>query len=256
MVDISLHAFLPTVNPLMIIALCGIFLFAGIVKGFLGIGLPAAAMGLLTLLLSPTEAISLLWLPILLTNVLQFGRSTHKREIMSTYPLFAIAIAVSIFITSMFIADYPTALLTVAIGCAMVVFSLNLLFGLTLPIGPGQGWQVGLGVISGVLGGLSSVWSPPVAMYLIARNTPKEMFIGSTGFLFVAGCLPLGAGLIISGLITWVVIMQSLLGLGMTLIGFWIGEILRVQISQELFRRFVLIAFLIMGGRLIAIGIL
>ena len=256
MANISLLSFLPTLDPLMIFALCAIFLFAGIVKGFLGIGLPAAAMGLLTLLLSPTEAISLLWLPILFTNVLQFGRSPHKREIMSTYPLFAIAIAVSIFVTSIFIADYPTALLTMAIGCAMVLFSLNLLFGLKLPVGPGKEWQIGVGVISGVLGGLSSIWSPPVAMYLIARNTPKDMFIGSAGFLFVAGCLPLGAGLVISGLITWSVILKSLVGLGVTMVGFRIGEILRARISQERFRRFVLIAFLIMGIRLIAIGIL
>ncbi len=58
------------------------------------------------------------------------------------------------------------------------------------------------GVVSGVLGGLSSFWSPPVAMYLIARDTPKERFIGAAGFLFLAGCLPLGIGLVMAGLIT------------------------------------------------------
>jgi len=107
-----------------------------------------------------------------------------------------------------------------------------------------------------VLGGLSSIWSPPVAMYLMARNTPKDMFIGATGFLFLAGCLPLGAGLVISGLITWSVIVKSLLGLLMTLIGFRIGEILRERISQDRFRQVVLVAFLIMGGRLITTGLL
>ena len=37
-----------------------IFLFAAIVKGFLGIGLPAASMAFLTLVMHPTEAIPLL----------------------------------------------------------------------------------------------------------------------------------------------------------------------------------------------------
>ncbi|MGB0519346.1 MAG: TSUP family transporter, partial [Candidatus Puniceispirillaceae bacterium] len=126
----------------------------------------------------------------------------------------------------------------------------------TLPVGPGRGWQLGVGVLSGVLGGLSSIWSPPVAMYLMARNTPKDMFIGTTGFLFLAGCLPLGAGLVISGLITGSVIVKSLLGLVMTLTGFRIGEIMRERVSQDRFRQIVLIAFLIMGGRLIATGLL
>ena len=252
---LSLQALLPSLDPQLIASICAIFVFAGIVKGFLGIGLPAAAMGLLTLIISPTEAISLLWLPILFTNIFQYGRARNKREIATTYKWFAVAIFCSIFLTSLFINDYPTALLTVAIGIAMVVFSLNLLFGLSLPVGPGRGWQVGVGILSGVLGGLSSIWSPPVAMYLMARNTPKDMFIGTTGFLFLAGCLPLGAGLVISGLITWPVIVKSLLGLLMTLIGFRIGEILRERISQDRFRQIVLIAFLIMGGRLIATGL-
>ena len=252
----SLQALLPSLDPLFIASICGIFVFAGIVKGFLGIGLPAAAMGLLTLIISPTEAISLLWLPILFTNLFQFGRARNKREIMVTYKWFAVALFFSIFLTSLFINDYPTALLTVAIGVAMVIFSLNLLFGLSLPVGPGGGWQLGVGLVSGVLGGLSSIWSPPVAMYLMARNTPKDMFIGTTGFLFLAGCLPLGAGLVISGLITGPVIVKSLLGLMMTLTGFRIGEIMRERVSQDRFRQIVLIAFLIMGGRLIAIGLL
>jgi uncharacterized membrane protein YfcA len=253
---LSLQALLPSLDPQLIASICAIFVFAGIVKGFLGIGLPAAAMGLLTLIISPTEAISLLWLPILFTNIFQYGRARNKREIAMTYKWFAAAIFCSIFLTSLFINDYPTALLTVAIGIAMVVFSLNLLFGLSLPVGPGRGWQVGVGIVSGVLGGLSSIWSPPVAMYLMARNTPKDMFIGTTGFLFLAGCLPLGAGLVISGLITWPVIVKSLLGLLMTLTGFRIGEILRERISQDRFRQIVLVAFLIMGGRLIATGLL
>tara|TARA_X000000950_G_scaffold79150_1_gene99536 strand:- start:1987 stop:2757 length:771 start_codon:yes stop_codon:yes gene_type:complete len=252
----SLQALLPSLDPLLIASVCAIFVFAGIVKGFLGIGLPAAAMGLLTLIISPTEAISLLWLPILFTNVFQFGRARNKREIMVTYKWFAAAIFFSIFLTSLFINDYPTALLTVAIGVAMVIFSLNLLFGLSLPVGPGRGWQLGVGVVSGVLGGLSSIWSPPVAMYLMARNTPKDMFIGTTGFLFLAGCLPLGAGLVISGLITGPVIVKSLLGLLMTLAGFRIGEVMRERVSQDRFRQIVLIAFLIMGTRLIATGLL
>jgi len=253
---LSLKALLPSLDPLLIASICGIFIFAGIVKGFLGIGLPAAAMGLLTLIFPPTEAISLLWLPILFSNMFQFGRARNKREIAVTYKWFAAAIFISIFLTSLFINDYPTALLTVAIGVAMVVFSMNLLFGLSLPVGPGRGWQVGVGIVSGVLGGLSSIWSPPVAMYLMARNTPKDMFIGATGFLFLAGCLPLGVGLVISGLITGPVILKSLLGLLMTLIGFRIGEILRERISQDRFRQVVLVAFLIMGGRLITAGLL
>jgi uncharacterized membrane protein YfcA len=252
----TLTAVLPSLDPVLVTVICAIFLLAGIVKGFLGIGLPAAAMAFLTLIIPPTEAISLLWLPILFTNLFQFGRAPDRRGIVTDYVWFALPLAASIFITSLFITDYPTALLTVAIGAAMVIFSVNLLFGVTIPIGPGLLWQGVFGVVSGVLGGLSSIWSPPVAMYLIARDTPKERFIGAAGFLFLAGCLPLGIGLVMAGLITWTVIVKSSLGLAATLIGFRIGEIMRTRVSQDRFRQIVLIAFLIIGTRLIAIGLL
>ncbi|MEP1353456.1 MAG: sulfite exporter TauE/SafE family protein [Tateyamaria sp.] len=238
------------------VALVGlIFLGAAIIKGFLGIGLPAAAMAFLTLLMPPTEAIPLLWLSILGTNSLQFARAPKKWDIAKEYWLFALAIVVCIFVTSMFIADYPTALLTVAIGIAMVLFSLNLLLGIKLRIGPGRGWQAVFGVISGTLGGISSIWSPTVAMYMVARDVDKERFIGATGFLFLCGVLPLGAGQVVAGVLTFPVFLQSVFVLMVVLVGYRIGELLRAHVSQNLFRKAVLIAFLLMGIRLIFNGL-
>lgn len=232
-----------------------IFLGSAVVKGFLGIGLPAAAMAFLTLFMSPKEAIPLLWLPILATNFLQFARAPGKWDIAREYWLFAASIIVFIFVTSMFIAEYPTAVLTVAIGAAMVLFSLNLLLGFKLPIGPGRIWQGVFGVISGTLGGISSIWSPTVAMYLVARNVEKDRFIGATGFLFLAGVLPLGAGQVVAGILTLPVLMKSVLALFVVLVGFRIGEAFRAHVSQALFRTAVLVAFLLMGLRLVVTGL-
>lgn len=232
-----------------------IFLFASIVKGFLGIGLPAAAMAFLTLIMPPTEAIPLLWLSIFATNSLQFAHAPNKPAIVREYWLFAVAIMLSIFVVSMFLADYPTALLTVAIGVAMVLFSLNQLLGIKLKIGPGRGWHLGFGILSGVLGGISSIWSPVVAMYLMARDVTKENFIGTAGFLFLAGVIPLGAGQLIAGILTVPVFIKSTFALCVVLVGFRLGEVLRKRISQELFRQAVLIAFLLMGCRLIVNGL-
>lgn len=251
----TIAALVQNVDALQAVRLVVIFLFAAIVKGFLGIGLPAAAMAFLTLVMPPTEAIPLLWLSILATNSLQFARAPDKQSIAREYWLFAVAIMVSIFIASMFIADYPTALLTVVIGMAMVLFSLNLLLGIKLKIGPGRGWHLGFGLLAGVVGGMSSIWSPIVAMYLVARDVSKERFIGTTGFLFLAGVLPLGAGQLVAGIMTFPIFIKSALALCVVLVGFRIGEVLRHRVSQELFRKAVLIAFFLFGCRLILTGL-
>ena len=57
-----------------------VFFFSGIIKGFLGIGLPAAAMAFLTLIIDPRTAISLMVLPILFTNSLQYLRAPNPRR--------------------------------------------------------------------------------------------------------------------------------------------------------------------------------
>jgi len=246
---------LPSQDLAITFAVMAIFLFAGIIKGFLGIGLPAASMAFLTLVVDPTSAISLLTLPIIFTNIMQYTRCKNARPVARKYWIVALAIVVSIFITSFFILSYPKALLTTSIGLAMIAFSLTQMFGTKFPIGGGYGWHIGVGLFSGILGGLSSIWSPPVAMYLLARNVEKSEFIGATGFLFLAGSLPLALGLALAGVLTADTVLHSLIGLVVVLAGFRIGEALRQFVPQGMFRQIVLWAFLIMGTRLIAIGL-
>ena len=71
-----------------------VFFIGGLVKGFLGIGLPAAAMALLTLFINPLDAIALIIVPIIFTNALQFASSAGKKQIIIDYKLCAIAIII------------------------------------------------------------------------------------------------------------------------------------------------------------------
>ena len=212
-------------------------------------------MALLTLVIPPAHAISLLVIPILFTNLTQFSRAKHRMEAVKTYWLFAIAIIISIFLTSLFLSKYPTGLLTISIGFAMIIVSLNGLIGVTVKLSDSRIWQLGFGVLSGVLGGLSSIWSPTVAIYLIARRVDKDRFISATGFLFLAGAVPLIFGLIFGGILTKEAALQSIFGLVFVLAGFRVGEILRDKTTQSWFEKAVLIAFLFMGVRLVGVGL-
>ena len=240
----------------LIVFLIFTFIVSGIIKGFLGLGLPSTAMGLLTLVIEPIHAISVMVAPILFSNIFQYARSSQPYKTFTELKVFALFIIVSIFVTSLFITAYPRSLLTIAIGSSMVIFSLNQWFGFKIQIGPSYSFQVLIGTLSGVLGGLSSIWSPPVAMYLIARDYNKEDFISATGFLFMVGGIPLGLGLYFAGVLTFVIAIQSFAALIFVLIGFRIGEYLRSFVNQQTFRNSVLVAFIILGSRLIFEGVI
>ena len=256
MSEFIITSFLPSQDISVTLIILGAFFFAGTIKGFLGIGLPPAAMAILTLVIETPIAISLLTLPIIFTNLFQYLGCEKPFEIAKRYWLFGLSIMVSIFFTSLFIMSFPRSIISVTIGFAMVLFSLSQMFGTKISFGASSIWHPVVGLFAGVLGGLSSIWSPPVAMYLLARHVSKAEFIGATGFLFLAGSVPLAVGLGFAGVLTIDTILHSLMGLIVVLAGFWVGEWLRGHVQQESFRRILLWAFLIMGGRLIAIGLL
>jgi hypothetical protein len=61
------------VEPLPLIAATLTFLLAGLVKGVIGLGLPTVSMGLLSLVMAPAKAASLLIVPSFVTNVWQLA---------------------------------------------------------------------------------------------------------------------------------------------------------------------------------------
>ena len=69
-------------EPAPLFLVTATFLLAGFVKGVVGLGLPTVAMGLLTLVLAPSQAAALLIVPSFVTNIWQLlagPRSVRSR---------------------------------------------------------------------------------------------------------------------------------------------------------------------------------
>ena len=213
-------------------------------------------MALLTLVVEPTTAIALLSVSIIATNAAQYFRCESPSYIAKKYVLFGLCIVLSIFITSLFILKIPKPLLLLAIGFALVVFSISQMIGKRIPISASRRWHVIIGLVAGILGGMSSIWSPPVAMYLLNQNVKKDEFVGATGFLFFISSIPLAIGLTFAGVLTVETTLQSFVVLVVVLVGFRIGEWLRFFMPQEMFKKIILWAFLVMGLRLMALSIM
>lgn len=66
----------------------GVFAIAGMIKGTIGLGLPAVSMGLLSLVISPFQAATLLIIPSMVTNFWQLFAEGHVwRLVRRFYPL-------------------------------------------------------------------------------------------------------------------------------------------------------------------------
>ena len=64
---------MPSIQPFPLVVATLTFLLAGFVKGVIGLGLPTVSMGLLSLVMAPAKAASLLIVPSFVTNVWQLA---------------------------------------------------------------------------------------------------------------------------------------------------------------------------------------
>ena len=62
-----------------------IFALAGLIKGTIGLGLPAMSMGLLTIFMSPFQAATLLIVPSMLTNFWQLFAEGHVLKLIRRF---------------------------------------------------------------------------------------------------------------------------------------------------------------------------
>lgn len=235
-------------------AAVAILLFGGFVKGVIGLGLPLITVSLLSLLLPVQQVVGLLALPILLSNAWQAHRAGGiMQPVLRFWPLVVAAffgIAAGVYL----LVSMPPHILLAILGVVVVVSCAAMLTKWAPQIGPSLEKPVGAltGIVAGVCGGISTVWAPPISIYLLMLNVEKNEFIRATGALFLMGGIPTVIlygfnGIVHTGNIGWSAALVPVAFLGMTL-----GKMVRDRISQERFRRMLLWFLIFLGIVLIA----
>lgn len=211
----------------------------GVVKGALGVGLPLVAVPLLSLIILAPQAIGLLVVPVLVSNMLQARQGGRLAFAIRRFgPLMA--------------GQLVATLLAVHWSQQLSVKGLNIAIALTVisavvimvlqPSGEiparHQRW-VGpvVGAVAGALGGLSSLTGPLLITYLMALRLGREEFVGSISIIYLFGAVPMYAAMLWWDRFGWAEVGWSCLGLLPVYVGMKLGGRLRGCMSEELFRR-------------------
>lgn len=234
-----------------------IFFVAGTIKEAVGIGLPTASIGLLSQIVDPRTAISLVVFPMITSNIWQVIRAGNFRKTLSDYWRFALSLAVILWLTTFITPNVPDSALITIIGIVIILFVLSSLFVTPPPLPDrfDRAWQIVLGMLAGVLGGLTAIWGPPMVIYLLARRVKKEEFVRTTGLLISIGSVPLGLGLWREGLLSGSLALTSMAMIVPALVGFSLGETIRHRLPEAKFRTVLLLVFLAMGLNLVRLGL-
>ncbi|MEX0971162.1 MAG: sulfite exporter TauE/SafE family protein [Paracoccaceae bacterium] len=241
----------------LLIALA-IMVFAGLVKGTLGFGLPMIAISGLGSIYAAEIAIAALIIPTLATNLWQGLRNGPAAAFGSLrdYWRLNLVMLVMIWATAQLVTSIPSHVLLLFLGGVVTFFGMVQVLGWRPQIAARHNkWlQYCVGFVSGFIGGLSGVWGPPILLFLLSLNTPKVELVRVQGLCFLTGSVVLGAAHLQSGVLNATTIPLSALLLVPTLVGMAIGFKVQDRLNQEWFRKVTLIVLVLAGANLLRRG--
>ncbi len=236
-------------DPTIVIVIILAVMAGGLIKGTIGFGMPMVALPLIAFAVPVTTAMILLCAPIFLTNFLQI----KFKQGVSSYrflPMF-LFLVVGLIIGARLILEINLNTITQIIAVLIIFAAVINCFGFKINNNINKKNEriitsfIGFG--SGILGGLSTVYGPPMLAYLVAVDLPKEKFVRTVSTMYFIGSFPLYGSLIYYGFATKQDLFMSLLLIIPALIAQQIGTKIRDKINQKQFRNCILVTLVILG---------
>jgi hypothetical protein len=241
---------MPELLPLALGAVT--FVLGGLVKGTLGVGLPLVVVPLLSLAIAPTHAIGMVAVPVLMSNLWQAWDSGFTQAGLRRFaPLIAMLLLTTLATVPMTLAMPDATLRTVLAVVVLLAVALTALpLRLAVPPRQERWWSAGVGALSGVMGGVSSLTGPIIITYLMSLRLTREDFVSTVSVIYLAGALPLYGSMAAQGRFSWQDLLLSALALLPMAAGLAAGKWLRGRLSEVAFRR-ALLGFLVLVALLL-----
>ena len=225
------------------------FLLAGFVKGFIGMGLPAIATGLLTMVMAPGQAAALLVVPNAATNIWQGLNGKHLRPLMRRFWPMLVGIGVGTAPGAGFLANDSSGRATMALGIMLCLYALFSLLSPRYRVPPKAEWWLAplIGALSGLLSVLTGVFVIPLVPYLNALALQRDELIQALGLSLLTSAVALAVALARAGALPVSLLEASLFALAPAGLGVLIGQWLRQRTRPAVFVRVFAIGLLLIG---------
>ncbi|MBR1159554.1 sulfite exporter TauE/SafE family protein [Bradyrhizobium elkanii] len=225
------------------------FLLAGFVKGTLGLGLPTVAMGLLATTMAPGQAIAIVIVPAIVTNIWQTFVGPYLRDIIRRlWPLMLGTVA-GIWINAGLLTGPYAAYGTVVLGVLLVIYAIVGLSRFSFKVARrDEKWIGGIvGVITGLISAATGVQVIPSMPFMQAIGMEKDELVQALGVFFTTATVALAFNLTASGLLTAATALPGAVAMAASFTGMFIGQAVRTRMQPEVFRRWFLISMILLG---------
>ena len=226
-----------------------VFILAGFVKGVVGMGLPTVAIALLSLVMTPAQAATILVVPSFVTNVWQFAAGPHQLRLARRLASMLAGICAGVWLGAGLMAPAYTRYATTGLGIALVLYALLGLSPVKLRVHPrAEPWLApAVGIATGVVTAATGMFVLPAVPFLAALDLDRDALVQALGLSFTISTLALAVALGAHGLLDASAAGISLAALVPAFVGMGIGQRVRSHIRAETFRRWFFGGLLVLG---------
>lgn len=243
---------------LTLLWIAAIFLPAGLIKGVIGLGLPTIGMGLLALLMSPVEAAAVLALPSLVTNVWQMLAGVRLLPIIRRLWPMMLGVCLGTWAGAGLMTGLTARYATIALGLTLILYAISGLtsFRLTVRSALEPVLSPIIGAVTGLITAATGVFVVPAVPYLQGIGLEKDELVQALGLSFTVSTLALAVSLAASGVFVPTMIGPTLVALSVSLLGMWLGQVVRDRLSPTTFRCCFFVGLLLLGAYLAVRGVI
>ena len=219
----------------------------GLMLGYTGWGGMMVSMPFLTILYGPVDALVILIIGALLVTAYLFPTAARIADWRRMTPIL-IGMAVCVPIGNLLLFALEPNLIRRIIGWLIVGASILILSGWRYSGPQGAGASATTGAISGLINGFVGLGGPPLVIYMLAlKLSPAVQRANALVFMAITSAFVLGSTFVGGG----VTLENSFLGVltaPFQIAGGWLGARLFLKLPVELFKKFSLVALIVLGG--------
>ena len=235
-------------EPLLIL-IAAAFLLAGFVKGTIGLGLPTVSMGLLAVTMPPARALAIVIVPAIVTNIWQTFVGPYLRDIIARLWPLMVSTVVGIWLNAGMLTGPYARYGTIVLGLLLVIYAIVGLSKFSFKVARSDEKWVGgiVGLVTGVVSAATGVQVVPSMPFMQAIGMEKDELVQALGVFFTVATVALAFNLTSAGLLDAATALPGAVAMACAFAGMFIGQAVRSRMRPEAFRRWFLIAMILLG---------
>ncbi len=230
------------------------FFTASFLKGLTGLGFSTLCLGFLAVFMDLKLAIPLVFLPSLASNIMVMLEAGRFFEALKRFWLLYLSALPGLVAGIWILGSSRNELPKVVLGGVMILYGIwGLKTGMYRISGKREKQlAMPVGILSGFVNGATGSQIMPIMPYLLSLNIDRRLFVQTINCAFTFNTLVMMAGLGKMGLVTMPVALLSAGGILPVGMGIFLGGRIRQRITEESYRKMVLILLILLGTHLAA----